>query len=202
MTVDVTKAENLLAALRTLMTHQDALAEMQRRSVEALDRDIGIYVGRRLLKWSISHCARRFGVHASIVDRISGEIRVLAQRAEIASRVKARLSVLRSEEIVPPFLTRQDQRAVAHSQIELRVQFHKEQIEYLAPHLHRLNVILESYVAHVVRGESMREIARGQGVHQSTICRRVALGEELAEDPSIQAVLDHLAPGWNGEAAA
>jgi len=56
------------------------------------------------------------------------------------------------------------------------------------------------YLAHVEGGQSLRAIARAEGMHPSTVMRQVRRFEGRRDDPLIDHALDRLAPG-TGETA-
>lgn len=59
---------------------------------------------------------------------------------------------------------------------------------------------VRGYLAHVDGGLSLREVARQQGVHASTILRQVRRYESRRDDPLVDAALDGLRLGEGGDA--
>jgi len=53
-----------------------------------------------------------------------------------------------------------------------------------------LSVALKTYLAHVIDGRSLRDLARTEGVHPSTILRRVRRVETRRDDPLLDEALD------------
>lgn len=60
-----------------------------------------------------------------------------------------------------------------------------------------LPAMVRNYLGHAREGLSLREIARREGLHASTVLRQVRRIETLRDDPLVDAALDHLvgAPG-------